>query len=677
MSRHLRLVGNGEYEDDYQRMTVGVERGNGEHVGTRGDERRHVLVWHLEGSLLVESGQRSWLLSSGSGVWLPAGSRFRVEGREGFVFGVCGVRAEACPELWNRTATLSLDRVLYNLLLHLTTGLAQSAQFHAESVVLDLLDAALCRVAIELPMPTDSRCREVANAILRDPASTWDLADWASEVGASDRTIRRLFHEQTTLSFSQWRTRARMQAALVDLAAGRSLAEVARRSGYGSPSAFGRTFRKLIGVSPSAYLTSLTIDLPGVGSSGQQDWPVVSRKWPSGTRARTQTLTDNEPLVAPEGADHMFKDPRALARAVVVTAAVAALATSCGGDSDSDAAVESEAVTTTEAAEVDPTTTEAPVRAAPTEDASIESIFPVTISHKFGDIVIEDQPEVVVVIGYHEQDFLVSLGIKPVLVRQWHSEVVNPWSAEAFGDFEPEVFEGDIPIERIAALAPDLIIGVYSGIDQDEYDILNEIAPTLAQSGDYDNYGMPWSEQFTSIADAVGKRDMADEQLAALQSQIDSARAAHPEFEGVKAAVAGDRDSGELFAYASADGRSQIIAGLGFDMTSFDELAGDRFNVEFSAEDIDLLDLGVVVWYGAGEGISDHPLREALPLHSEGREVWLEGEDVATSAFGFSSILSIGYALEFLVPELALAVDGDPATVVPSAQAAGIAPIAS
>ena len=43
--------------------------------------------------------------------------------------------------------------------------------------------------------------------------------------------------------------------------------------------------------------------------------------------------------------------------------------------------------------------------------------------------------------------------------------------------------------------------------------------------------------------------------------------------------------------------------------------------------------------------------------------------DELSGAFSFGSPLNIEYALEQLVPELALAVDGDPATSVPSVAA--------
>ena len=56
-----------------------------------------------------------------------------------------------------------------------------------------------------------------------------------------------------------------------------------------------------------------------------------------------------------------------------------------------------------------------------------------------------------------------------------------------------------------------------------------------------------------------------------------------------------------------------------------------------------------------------------MTAYAEGREVFTD--PLVSGAFSFASPLSIDYLLEQLVPELALAVDGDPATVVPSAAA--------
>lgn len=65
---------------------------------------------------------------------------------------------------------------------------------------------------------------------------------------------------------------------------------------------------------------------------------------------------------------------------------------------------------------------------------------------------------------------------------------------------------GALNYEAILALSPDLIIAVSAGITQDEYDLLSQIAPTIAQSGDYIDFGMPWQEATQLIGDAVANR---------------------------------------------------------------------------------------------------------------------------------------------------------------------------
>ncbi len=82
---------------------------------------------------------------------------------------------------------------------------------------------------------------------------------------------------------------------------------------------------------------------------------------------------------------------------------------------------------------------------------------------------------------------------------------------------------------------------------------------------------------------------------------------------------------------------------------------------------MELLDLDTVVWIVgddlALDAILDLPLRESLAFATEGREVFADFE--LSGAFSFSSPLSIPYLLDELVPKLAAAVDGDPATAVP------------
>jgi len=77
-----------------------------------------------------------------------------------------------------------------------------------------------------------------------------------NEVGASVRTLSRLFVADTGMTFRQWQRQARLLAALVRLAQREPVTRVALDLGYDSPSAFIHAFRRALGTTPRRYFSS-------------------------------------------------------------------------------------------------------------------------------------------------------------------------------------------------------------------------------------------------------------------------------------------------------------------------------------------------------------------------------------------------------------------------------------
>jgi iron complex transport system substrate-binding protein len=340
----------------------------------------------------------------------------------------------------------------------------------------------------------------------------------------------------------------------------------------------------------------------------------------------------------------------------------------CGSD---DPSVDDAATSPTSAPTAPDSAPSAPITGA--------SAFPVTIEHKFGSITIDSEPERVVSIGFADQDWLLALGVRPIAIRDWYGgqpHATWPWAQDELGDAEPAVLgSAELNFEEIAALQPDLIVGVSSGITDADYAKLSQIAPTLAQPGDYIDYGTPWDVATELIGNAVGKPTEAAALVEHVKGLYETARAEHPEFGSATAAV-GFYYNDSPGAYASQDSRSRIISDLGFTIPAeFDELAGGSFFFSVSNEDISTLDTDVLIWIVGSDAeidkVRDIPLRSSLRAYEEGREVLTD--ELLSGAFSFGSPLSIEYVLEKLVPELALAVDGDRSTAVPSAAAIGLA----
>lgn len=121
-----------------------------------------------------------------------------------------------------------------------------------------------------------------------------------------------------------------------------------------------------------------------------------------------------------------------------------------------------------------------------------------TIEVKYGAAEVSGTPKRVVSIGLTDQDTLLALGVVPVATREWLGEqpgAIFPWAEEQLGDADlPEIVgtATEFNVEKIAALEPDLIVGLYSGLTEQEYETLSEIAPTVAQPEGYADYGVPW-----------------------------------------------------------------------------------------------------------------------------------------------------------------------------------------
>lgn len=310
---------------------------------------------------------------------------------------------------------------------------------------------------------------------------------------------------------------------------------------------------------------------------------------------------------------------------------------------------------------------------APLEPASADASFPVTIEHKYGSTTITEKPDRIVLVGLTEQDALLALAEVPVATREWYGErpgAIFEWAQHKLGNAAvPEVLPSvELNFEQIAALQPDVIVGLYSGLTAEEYDTLSKIAPTVAQPGEYVDYGIPWQELTRKVGLIVGKSAEAETLVADVEAQLAAVREEHPEFAGATGVVAstwGFPDT--YYAYHSQDPRNRLLTSLGFVIpTEVDQMAQDTFGASISRERLDIVDVDALVWITfsdeENETIKNDALYQNLTARQEARDIFISESDPLYDALNFNTVLSLPFTLEHLVPQLAAAVDGDPAT---------------
>ncbi|QCB26355.1 iron-siderophore ABC transporter substrate-binding protein [Streptomyces sp. SS52] len=294
--------------------------------------------------------------------------------------------------------------------------------------------------------------------------------------------------------------------------------------------------------------------------------------------------------------------------------------------------------------------------------------FPVTVEHAFGTTKVTEAPERVVTVGYTDDQTVLAFGIKPVgMVDQYpnpagQSPDINtqwPWVKDEWGDTRPEVVmkNGDDGpnYEKIAALRPDLIVAVYSEIDQAGYDKLSKIAPTVARTkAEKEPFSAPWQDNALHIAKALGKVEEGEKKVADIQAKLDTARKEHPEFANQTAVVLSWYEK-SVAPFTSTDVRGRLVTGLGFKyQTEIDKVAGGDFYTTLSPERVDLVDVDrvfVINDQADQDALKKFELFTNLNAVKNGKVSYLldsEGPAVG-AAISQGTLLSMPYAIDELV----------------------------
>jgi AraC-like DNA-binding protein len=101
--------------------------------------------------------------------------------------------------------------------------------------------------------PSSAPLRALVAQLDVDPANRRTLAEWASVLRSSERTLARSFKTETGLTFGEWRTQFRLLRAVEGLAQGSDVTSVGFAVGYEGTSAFISAFKRRLGMTPGRY----------------------------------------------------------------------------------------------------------------------------------------------------------------------------------------------------------------------------------------------------------------------------------------------------------------------------------------------------------------------------------------------------------------------------------------
>ncbi|QGU07297.1 HTH-type transcriptional repressor of iron proteins A [Corynebacterium occultum] len=212
----------------------------------------HELLWTASGAGTVTIGEETYTVTPQLGLWLPAGAC-----HSGFTpLGTCQRVAlfsiGGTPQFSDRPVPVEITPLLQLLLKRLQVpGLDERSRSLSEAMIVDVLQPAERDLRVRIP--ASELLQPIVEALRQEPGNRFSLEQWAEQLEVSTKTVTRSFRAETGLSFSRWRATVRAQHAVVLLAAGMEIEDVAFRTGYHSASAFGAAFRRVTGKTPGFF----------------------------------------------------------------------------------------------------------------------------------------------------------------------------------------------------------------------------------------------------------------------------------------------------------------------------------------------------------------------------------------------------------------------------------------
>ena len=232
--------------------------------------RKAQLLYVISGVITVEASGGIWTVPPHCAIWIPSGVAHvaRTAGR--ITVGNLYIEPTRAGSLRDECGILFVQPLLRELLLRFISGPSlypegDTREERLVSVLLDELQAAPLE-PLHLPMPTDRRLRRLVETLIDDPSVRFTIEEWGARVGASNRTLTRLFQRETGMSFVRWRQQLHIGLALQRLASGTSVTNVALDLGYESTSAFIAMFRRMLGTTPARYFSEAAVADPERGS---------------------------------------------------------------------------------------------------------------------------------------------------------------------------------------------------------------------------------------------------------------------------------------------------------------------------------------------------------------------------------------------------------------------------
>ncbi|WP_321146383.1 helix-turn-helix transcriptional regulator [Providencia alcalifaciens] len=236
----------------YDTPVLGIAAQMGQHDSGAHTHEMGQLLFTQQGCIRISLQNEISLLPPGRVAWIPPFTQHRAQMRASVGYRSVYLSQEYAEQISDQVSILSTSPLLRELLERIAVAPFESDWREGRlarllPVFIDELQCATKEPTL-LSLPQDRRFKSLDLERLPPP-----LNQLAQTVGASEKTITRVFLKETGMSYQAWRQQWRFIKGIELLAQEKTYGFITQELGLASDSAFISFFRKMSGMTPREY----------------------------------------------------------------------------------------------------------------------------------------------------------------------------------------------------------------------------------------------------------------------------------------------------------------------------------------------------------------------------------------------------------------------------------------
>ncbi|WP_434777934.1 AraC family transcriptional regulator [Neisseria sp. Ec49-e6-T10] len=244
---HLRL-------DDLIAPVIGVASDFGKHDSQLHQHQHSQLLFAKHGAIHIMTGQILSILSPNRVAYIPPNTMHRVVMYNSVDYRSIYIDAQVYQGMPTEVAIYDTSALIKEVLEQIAfmpfkTNWEKGDPYHLLSLCFSWLNGPSLQ-QMSLPLPQDKRLQPLVESLALLPPTLTKLTTY---VGASEKTIGRIFNREVGMSYQQWRQRWRFIKAVELLATGKNNTDIAQLLDFSSDSAFTTFFKQWSGCTPKQF----------------------------------------------------------------------------------------------------------------------------------------------------------------------------------------------------------------------------------------------------------------------------------------------------------------------------------------------------------------------------------------------------------------------------------------